>query len=183
MGEKTAQGTAIAPTKQAESGKSLRGRITGFVVFLAAIAGLLIYSRPKQDTLGYAPSITLAPMTERIVSGPFTVPAGRHVDFRFNIDPASMRNAHVVGHFLCTGGMGNDIVVVLAEEREFGKWIDGHVANVYYTTGGKVTTGSLDAQIRQQGTYYLSFSNTFSALSAKAIAADIDLKYSKATIR
>jgi len=49
---------------------------------------------------------------------------------------------------------------VLAEEKEFGKWLDGQVAKVYYTTQGKVTTDSLDAQIRQPGTYYLSFSNT-----------------------
>jgi hypothetical protein len=72
---------------------------------------------------------------------------------------------------------------VLAEEKEFGKWIDGQVAKVYYTTQGKATTDSLDAQIRQPGTYYLSFSNTLSALSAKTISAEIDLRYSKATIR
>jgi hypothetical protein len=131
----------------------------------------------------YMPDIILTPTTDKIVSGAMTVPAGRHLDFRFDVDPSTMRDARMVGHFLCAGGTGNDIEAVLAEEKEFGKWIDGQVAKVYYTTQGKVTTGSLDVPIRRPGTYYLSFSNKFSALAAKTVSAEIDLKYSKATVQ
>jgi len=186
------QRPAPGPGKEAKAQKPSRGWIVGLVVLvvavvlvvlLVAVAAGVIPTKSKEDALGYAPSITLTPASDRIVSGAFTVPATRHLDFRFDVDPAAMRDAHVIGHFLCTGGRGNDIMVVLAEEKEFGKWIDGQVAQVYYTTGGKVTTGSLDVQIRRPGTYYLSFSNTFSALSAKTVSAEINLKYSKATIQ
>jgi hypothetical protein len=53
----------------------------------------------------------------------------------------------------------------------------------FCTTHGRVTTGSLDAQIRRPGTYYLSFSNVFSPLSAKTVAAEVSLKYQRATVK
>jgi hypothetical protein len=181
---KGTQKPVLAPLPAPGTRNSHRGAVVGAgVVLLVLVAGTVISTRSKKGTLGYAPDVILTPMTDRIVSGAVTVPAGGHLDFRFDVDPSSMRDARVVGHFLCTGGAGNDIVAVLAEEKEFAKWIDGQVANVYYTSRGKVTTGALDAQITRPGTYYLSFSNRFSTFSAKTISAEIDLEYSKVTIR
>jgi hypothetical protein len=183
---------SAAAAKSASSDQAAQPARRRFPLFtvIAGVAGLVLVvaiigtaSQKPRPPLPYMPSITLTPTTDRVVSGSITVPAGRHLDFRFDVDPSTMRDARMVGHFLCIGGAGNDIVAVLAEEKEFGKWIDGQVANVYYTSQGKVTTGSLDVSIRRPGTYYLSFSNTFSALTAKTISAEIDLRYSRATVK
>jgi zinc-ribbon domain len=103
------------------------------VVLAIALAQAVIGPKPKPQPAHepYMPDIILTPMSDAIVSGAVTVPAGQHLDFRFDVDPSTMRDAHVVGHFLYTGGLRNDIEVVLAEEKEFGKWIDGQVANVF----------------------------------------------------
>jgi hypothetical protein len=54
--------------------------------------------------------------------------------------------------------------------------INGHQARVLYSSG-KTTNGRMDVPIAEPGSYCLGFSNAFSLLSAKNIAADIELQY------
>ena len=94
-----------------------------------------------------------------------------------------MRDIHVTGHFLALGGSRNDIEVLLSEEKEFGKWMDGQRAKVYYQSG-RATSGDIDAKLPPfDATYYLCFNNRFSVLSAKTINADISLFYSTVTLK
>jgi len=65
-----------------------------------------------------------------------------------------MRDIHSTGHFLALGGQGNDIDVVLADETEFGKWMDKQSAKVYYQSG-KTTSGDIDVKLSPlTNTYY-----------------------------
>lgn len=74
-----------------------------------------------------------------------------------------------------SGGTGNDIQVVLAEESEFQNWINGHQTHALYSTP-KVTAGRINVAIREPGTYYLAFTNSFSVFSSKTVTADIELR-------
>jgi hypothetical protein len=129
----------------------------------------------------YAPSVNVFKHTEKIVSGQVTVKAGSAVYYRIPIK--GVRDVHVTGHFLALGGFGNDIQVVLAEEKEFGKWMDGQQAKVYYVSE-KVTTGDIDAKLPSfDATYYLCFSNKFSMIANKTINADISMSYSTLVVK
>ena len=115
-------------------------------------------------------------MSKKLLSGEYVVKAGeyRHVTFTFN--PEKMENARVIGRFHASGGSGNDIEAVLADESEFENWVNADEARVLYSTG-KITNGKIDVPITQPGTYYLVFSNVFSLLADKEVSADIELRY------
>jgi hypothetical protein len=44
---------------------------------LVVVALIVIPTKSKKDTLGYAPEVILTPMSDTIVSGAISVPAGR----------------------------------------------------------------------------------------------------------
>jgi len=72
----------------------------------------------------------------------------------YRIPVKDMRDIHSTGHFLALGGQGNDIDVVLADETEFGKWMDKQSAKVYYQSG-KTTSGDIDVKLSPlTNTYY-----------------------------
>ena len=118
----------------------------------------------------------LQPVSEKLTSGAQVVKAGRYLYIDFNVDPARMVDARVVGTFHATGGFGNDIQVVLAEEGEFENWVNGHKARVLHATE-KITSGKIDVPITEAGRYRLAFNNGFSLVSDKTVIADIELHY------
>jgi len=129
----------------------------------------------------HAPSVIVTPHAEVIASGPITVGAGKV--FYYRIPTTDFRDIRVKGHFLALGGQGNDIEAVLAEEKEFGKWMDGQPCKVYYQSG-RTTSGDIDVKLPPlNGTYYLAFNNRFSVLSAKTINADIHMDYSTVALK
>lgn len=113
-----------------------------------------------------------------IVSGdtPVTIGAGQMRYYRLPLN-ATQLNPHITGHFLASGGSGNDIEVFIADEEGFGKLMNGRQARIYYGSG-KVTSGIIDAVLpTRDGTYYLVFSNRFSVISAKNVTADVNMSY------
>ena len=135
----------------------------------------------KSSPEPYAPSVIVSKHVEKIGTGQIVVNAGKV--FYYRIPIKDMRDIHITGHFLALGGFGNDIDVVLAEEKEFGKWMDRQPAKVYYQSG-KTTSGDIDVKLSPlDATYYLSFDNRFSVLSAKTINADISLFYSTVVLK
>jgi len=111
------------------------------------------------------------------------VPARDYVAITFKVDPA-MQQARVVGSFRASGGWGNDIQIVLADQAQFEnlheillskglKWLQ---RRVLYATAA-VTNGQINVPISQAGTYYLVFNNLFSLLSAKQVFAEVELRY------
>lgn len=125
-----------------------------------------------------APSVRYVPATQKIASGQIVVRANGYVQYRFQITP-EMRSAHVSGQFNASGGSGNDIEAVIATEAEFTNWVNGHQAQVFYSTQGKKTTDTFDVRLGP-GTYYLAFNNRFSALTAKDVFLEVDLNYQRA---
>ncbi|HXP71768.1 MAG TPA: hypothetical protein VOA88_21005 [Candidatus Dormibacteraeota bacterium] len=122
------------------------------------------------------PVPVFVPVTQKLFSGQLTVMKGGYVQQRIIIDTARMSNVRITGQFTASGGTGNDIQVVIAEESEYTNWINGHPAQALYSTG-KITTGSFDVPITQSGIYYLAFSNKFSVFTDKSLFVESQLSY------
>jgi len=156
------------------------------IIVPAIVAGLWIVvtvgrSLKNNASEPYAPSVIESKHVVKIGTSQFVVNAGKVLYYRIPVK--DMRDIHSTGHFLALGGQGNDIDVVLADETEFGKWMDKQSAKVYYQSG-KTTSGDIDVKLSPfADTYYLCFDNRFSVLSAKTSNADISLFYSTVTLK
>jgi hypothetical protein len=84
----------------------------------------------------------------------------------------------LTGHFTASGGFGNDITAVVADEPNYINWINGHQAQVFWTTQGRETTGSFELCLRP-GAYYFALNNRFSLLMEKQVFLEVDLNYKK----
>jgi predicted nucleic acid-binding Zn ribbon protein len=158
--------------------------VIGIIVTLAAVFAI----RPLLDTRKESPTQppvaekvqppppVLIPVTRTLTSGQLVVRAGTYMQTKFNVDTEKMQYVRVVGSFRASGGSGNDIQVVLADESEFENWINGHQARVLYSTG-QITNGKVDVQITESGAYVLAFSNTFSTMTDKDVFAEVELRY------
>ena len=118
------------------------------------------------------------PVSQKLATGQIIVKAGGFVQYRINIEPDMVQPA-VAGTFNASGGSGNDITAVIADEMNYTNWINGHQANVFWGTGGKQTTGNFEVRLRP-GQYYLVFSNKFSAFTDKQVFLEVDLNHKKA---
>ncbi len=163
-----------------KAGWLLIGVVIALVIFFGARAildtGKEPPSQPPAAQITQPPPPVLIPITEKLASGQLVVRAGKYISTKFNVDTNKMQDVRVVGSFRASGGSGNDIQIVLAEESEFENWINGHQAQALYSTG-KTTTGKIDVQITQPGTYILAFSNTFSTMTDKDVFAEVELRY------
>jgi hypothetical protein len=138
------------------------GRILLGLFVAAGIVWILFVSRGHtSDSTGVQqPSSVLRPFSQKLVSGETRVDPAQYRYWTFTVGHAVV-SPYVTGSFHASGGIGNDIQVVLAEKGEFENWANGR----------------MDVPITEPGTYCLGLSNTFSLLSAKTISADIELQY------
>ncbi len=158
--------------------------LIGIVVTLVAVFGVRALldtgkeppKQPPADRVIQPPQPVLVPITEKLTSGQLVVRAGKFIRMKFTVDTEKMQEVRVVGSFRASGGSGNDIQVVIADENEFENWINGHRARTLYSTD-KTTTGMIDVQITHPGTYILAFSNSFSLLTDKDVFAEVELQY------
>lgn len=104
---------------------------------------------------------------EFLVNENFSVAAGATKWWRFTVPPGA--TSRVLGDFRASGGSGNDIEVGLTDENG----ANGHAGRFWYHSG-KVTVGSIDVALGP-GTYFVVFSNRFSAFSSKSVTASIQL--------
>ena len=118
------------------------------------------------------------PVSQKIASGQIAVRANGYVQYRITITP-EMLEPTITGNFNASGGSGNDIQAVIADEENYTNWINGHQAQAFWTTQGKQTTGNIEARLKP-GMYYLAFSNKFSAFTEKQVFLEVDLNYKKA---
>jgi hypothetical protein len=96
----------------------------------------------------------------------------------FKLDiPAGASSVSLHGNFTASGGLGNDIEVVLLSQNDFVNWQNGHEAMSFYNSG-KVTVGNINVNLpANAGTYYLVFNNKFSLLTQKVLRVDAALTY------
>lgn len=176
---------ATAPPKQSPAKsrsflKILAG-VAACAVAVVIVANLASNSASKTIASGgtstplFAPQPRLVPMTTSIATGQVVVRHGAAVNYPITITP-EMRNPVVSGTFTAAGGQGNDIAAVLADESGYTNWINGHQAQVFWSTQGKETTGSFEVRLKP-GTYYLALSNRFSAFTDKYVVLEATLKY------
>ena len=116
------------------------------------------------------------PVSQKVATGQIVVWAYGYVQYRITITPEMIGPT---GNFNASGGSGNDIQAVMADEENYTNWINGHQAQAFWTTQGKQTTGNIEATLKP-GMYYLAFSNKFSAFTEKQVFLDVDLNYKKA---
>lgn len=107
---------------------------------------------------------------QRLMPQAFTLEPGQ---YRYNQFSLSRAGGRVYGRFRAQGGRGNDVEVYIFDADGFENWKNGHSAPTYYNSG-RVTVGSINVELRG-GEYYIVFSNTFSAVSNKAITAEVFL--------
>jgi len=122
-----------------------------------------------------ASSPDLVPASSKLFAGQLLIKAKGYATAKFTVD-LGMQHFHVVGHFSASGGAGNDIQAVLADEDEFQNWINGHPAKVLYSTD-KVTIGKLDVGPLAPGRYVFALNNNFSAISDKYVLAEIEARW------
>lgn len=172
---KPVQGATPAPKTGASMGWIVAAAL--IVVLLGVLwSGYNKRSEPSQPASLVRPAApVLRPVSEKMFSGQLIVRAGNYVYRKFTVSP-TMRDVRVVGSFHASGGSGHDIQAVLAEESEFENWINGHQAQVLYSTG-QITNGKIDVYITQPGTYFLAFNNKFSLVTDKDVFAEVELSY------
>jgi len=124
------------------------------------------------------PKTRYVPVNQKIATGQIVVKSNGFVQYRLTITP-EMVDPVVKGSFNASGGMGNDIRAVIADEMNFTNWINGHQAQVFWGTPGWQTAGTFEAKLAP-GMYYLVFSNKGSLFFDKQVFLEADLNYSKA---
>jgi hypothetical protein len=124
------------------------------------------------------PKTRYVPANQKIATGQIVVKANGYVQYRITITP-EMVETTVSGSFNASGGSGNDIQAIIADETNYTNWINGHQAQVFWGTNGKQTTGNFEVKLRP-GMYYLAISNKFSAFTDKQVFLEVDLNYKRA---
>jgi predicted nucleic acid-binding Zn ribbon protein len=131
-------------------------------------------SQLGSDNLAKSVMAVRVPVTRKIFRGQMVVQAGQVGTLIFTISP-QMACAELIGTFRASGGAGNDIKAIVADEAEFETWKNGHEAKTYSSTE-PTTKGKFDVALGP-GTYIIRFSNTFGLLSPKEVTAEIELHY------
>jgi hypothetical protein len=167
-------------------GGVLAGLSIGAVIVLLGIALIIgvvviayVYNESsKRDAEASQPirrtTSNPARQPERINIVDKAFPVGAHQYVYYTI-PLKADVTHVTGHFTAQGG-SNDIEVLVLDQDGFTNFSNGHNANTYYNSGGYVTTGSIDLNLRS-GTYYVVFNNAAAMLTNKVVTAKIDAEY------
>lgn len=136
---------------------------------------------PDVPHTGFASSIPyLTPQPQphvvAITNGALTVGAHAVSWYTFSV-PVNATNVFIDGHFTATGGIGNDIIVYVADQDGLANIQNGHQAQVFFNSQ-KVTQSGIHAVLpNAPGTYYLVFDNRFSLITPKAVEVSATLNY------
>jgi hypothetical protein len=122
----------------------------------------------------YGRELSMTRKKINIVHGMLTVPDSNIQWYEFTI-PANAKESMVEGSYTATGGSGNDIEVLLMEEKDFINWKNGHECTVYYQA--KLTTDRFKAKLPANRRYCVVFSNRFSAFTSKIVETEVNLSF------
>lgn len=145
------------------------------LVALGIITAARLASAHFGGNHGSGPSVTAA--TINLGSRAFTLGARQYEYVGFTVGP-DMGSPYVIGHFLASGGGGNDVRVLLLGADGFVNYRNGHQFRDYYDSG-QVTTDHLNIGPLAPGKYDLVYSNRFSIFTSKAIASTIRLQFQR----
>jgi len=142
------------------------------IVFATAAA--LVMSGCYSFGAKQAKFVPRPPTLEPVVSGSFDVDARSFKPFKVVVAAGAM-NPQLEGTFSATG-RNNDIEVLLLEESQFLNWQNRHKFTATYESG-RVTADKIKMVLPPEpATYYMIFSNRFSLISKKAVAAEVTFR-------
>ena len=121
--------------------------------------------------------------TDKLASGSYVIYAVSPQAWRFTIDPKTMGNATLTGHFSITDGTPKDIDVYVFKDDAYFKWRGDDAAAkagakpIYESK--KKGEGDLNVKVTEPGNYYVVFSNLYQYEGMKKLTADVKLQYDK----
>jgi hypothetical protein len=163
-------------------------------IFLWVLVGLLLgvigwvaigddpFAQGLQELVGWK-------QDDPILATPFTVSAHNFRYYKFSPREGS-GNVWIIGRFSSSfadknatkskdqkDDGDNDIEVYVLNETAFAAWQNGYAINSVYESG-RVSKGDIQAELPAgSSTYYLIFSNKFSAKNSKSVSANVVLRY------
>jgi hypothetical protein len=112
--------------------------------------------------------------TQNIVQGSIIAKAGLFRYYEITIRPDAYNN-RISGRFHASGGIGNDIRVLVMKKDDYINFVNGHAASSFYDSG-QTTVSDVNVQLPSGvETYVLVFDNTFSILTDKEVDTKLDL--------
>src|SRR5215475_5355986 len=117
-----------------------------------------------------------APTTDKLAAGNYVVYAVSPQAWRFTVDPKTMANASVTGHFSITDGTPKDIDVYVFKDDAYFKWRGEDdkakaAAKPLFELKRK-GEGDINFKLTDAGNYYVVFSNLYQYEGAKKLTAD-----------
>jgi hypothetical protein len=110
-----------------------------------------------------------------LTNGAATVGATAYTWYKFVV-PENVSAVEVSGHFVATGGTGNDIDCYIIDEDGFANFKNRHPSQTYYNSG-RVTQAKIESRNLSPGTYYIMLDNRFSLFTPKAVQIEATLSY------
>ena len=145
-------------------------------VIFAMLAGLVLATITTTLT-------AQAPVVEKLASGTFIVFAPSPQVWRIKVDPKTMGNATISGHYSVTVGTPKNIDVFVFNEENYMKWkSDDDAARAAAKPLASVTRkteGDINAKLTDEGYHYLVISDRYEYEGKKTIVADIKFQYDK----
>ena len=145
-------------------------------VIFAMLAGLVLATITTTLT-------AQAPVVEKLASGTFIVFAPSPQVWRIKVDPKTMGNATISGHYSVTVGTPKNIDVFVFNEENYMKWkSDDDAARTAAKPLAAVTRkteGDINAKLTDEGYHYLVISDRYEYEGKKTIVADIKFQYDK----
>ena len=145
-------------------------------------------------TVPQQPTSVLVPQSQNLVNGMITVPTSSYYDQSFSVT-SSMQNARIIGSFEASGGLANDISVIIMDDMSFINWANSYqvqkvmdavaflnwakehpIQNCYHS--GRVMVGNIDVSL-SSGKYHLVFENLFGDRASKNVITRVDLNWSE----
>jgi hypothetical protein len=123
------------------------------------------------------------PTTEKLAAGTYTVYAPSPQIWRVKVDPKTMSNATISGHFTVTSGSPKTVDVLVFDEENYSKWKDDDaearksakpIGSVMHTAEGDIS-----AKLTEAGYHYLVISDRREYEGKKTVVADIQFQYDK----
>jgi len=123
------------------------------------------------------------PSTEKLATGNYVVYAVSPQAWRFTVDPKTMGNATLTGHFSITDGTPKDIDVYIFKDDAYFKWRGedekAKAAAKPVFEIRKKAEGDLNFKVTEPGNYYVVFSNLYQYEGTKKLTADVKLQFDK----
>ncbi len=144
------------------------------VAFLAAAAGIIHWTSQKSSNTNYNSGTSTSPSSIPFYSPPPPVRT-QLVPDTFVVRPQDeysrqftlSRAGRVTGDFQSD----TNIVVYVMDDKNFRLYSNGNAFRNFYGSG-KISSGVIDVNLAP-GTYYIIFSNSYSIISSKHIAANL----------